>query len=66
LPDKTPPKPPGSDALAKLLSFGSVILGLALFGCWLDLKYHTLPLWTTIGIVLGVLVSFYEAWRVHQ
>ena len=66
MPEKFPSKPPGYDALVKLLNLGSVIFGLALVGIWLDQKFHTLPLCTAIGIALGVLFSFYEAWRVYK
>jgi hypothetical protein len=66
LPEKLPPNRPEYNALVKLLSLGSGILGLAISGYFLDQKFHTLPLWTAAGIFLGVLYSFYEAWRIHR
>jgi len=52
--------------LVKLFNLGSIILLLSLLGFWLDQKFHTLPLWTVIGIALGMAYSFYEAWLIHK
>jgi len=66
VPEKPPSNRPEYNALVKLLNLGSVIFVLALLGIWLDQKFHTLPFWTAAGILLGVLYSFYEAWRVYK
>lgn len=66
MPNKFPSNRPELNMLAKLFSLGSIIFGLALLGFWLDHKYRTVPLWTIIGIALGMLYSFYEAWLVHR
>lgn len=52
--------------LVKLFNLGSVIFVLALIGVWLDRKFQTLPIYTLIAIALGVLYSFYEAWRIYN
>jgi F0F1-type ATP synthase assembly protein I len=66
MPGKSPKNRPELALLVKLLNLGSIILVLGLLGIWLDLKLHTIPLYTIIGIVLGVLFSFYEAWRIYH
>ena len=66
MPNKFPSKEPEINMFVKLFNLGSIIFVLALLGFWLDQKFHTLPLWTIIGIALGMLYSFYEAWQIHQ
>jgi len=66
VPEKPPSNRPELNMLVKLFNLGSVILALALLGFWLDQKFHTLPLCTVIGIALGMLFSFYEAWQMHR
>jgi F0F1-type ATP synthase assembly protein I len=61
-----PEKRPELNMLVKLLNLGSIIFALALLGFWLDQKFHTLPLWMVIGIIAGMLYSFYEAWQIHR
>lgn len=66
VPKKFPSKQPEINMLVKLFNLGSIIFILALIGFWLDRKFHTLPLCLIIGIVLGMLYSFYEAWQIHH
>jgi len=66
MPDKPPSKHPELNILLKLLNLGSVILVLGLLGFWLDHTLTTLPLYTAIGILLGVCYSFYEAWQIYH
>lgn len=66
MPKKPLSKQPELDMLFKLLNLGSIIFVLALVGFWLDQKFHTLPLGTVVGIALGMLYSFYEAWQIYH
>jgi F0F1-type ATP synthase assembly protein I len=66
VPEKLPSNQPELNMLVKLLNMGSIILVLALLGFWLDRRFQTVPLWTVIGIALGMLYSFYEAWLIYH
>jgi hypothetical protein len=66
MPKKTPSNRPELNMLVKLFNLGSIIFVLALIGLWLDQKFHTVPLYTLLGIALGVLYSFYEAWQIYK
>ena len=66
MPKKFPSNQPELNMLVKLFNLGSIIFVLALLGFWLDQKFHLLPLLTLIGIALGMLYSFYEAWQIHH
>ncbi len=37
---------------------GSIVLGV-LGGRWLDGKFNSEPIWTIVGLVLGIVVAFY-------
>ena len=52
--------------LVKLFNLFSITFGLAIAGYFLDQKFHTLPLCMAIGIILGMLYSFYEAWKLYK
>ena len=66
MPGKFPSKRPEINALVKLFNLASIIFVLALLGIWLDQKFRTLPLYTLLGIALGIAYSFYEAWLIHK
>jgi len=66
MPDKRPQNRPELNLLIKLFNLGSIIFILALIGFWFDQKFHRLPLGTIIGIILGMLYSFYEAWQIYH
>jgi hypothetical protein len=66
LPEKLPSNRPDFSLLMKLFNLSSIIFALAIIGYCLDRKFHTLPAGTTIGAFLGVLYSFYAAWKVYR
>ena len=37
---------------------GSIVLGVV-GGRWLDSKLNTEPIWTIVGLILGIVVAFY-------
>ncbi len=37
---------------------GSIVLGV-LAGRWLDSKLNSEPIWTIVGLILGIVVAFY-------
>lgn len=37
---------------------GSIVLGV-LGGRWFDGKFNSEPLWTIVGLILGIVVAFY-------
>ena len=41
---------------------GSIVLGV-LGGRWLDGKFNSEPIWTIVGLVLGIVVAFYGVYR---
>jgi len=41
---------------------GSIILGVVA-GHWLDSKLSSEPIWTIVGLILGIVVAFYGVYR---
>ena len=41
---------------------GSIVLGV-IAGRWLDSKLNSEPIWTIVGLILGVIVAFYGVYR---
>ncbi|MCA9834864.1 MAG: AtpZ/AtpI family protein [Thermomicrobiales bacterium] len=54
-----------SIGVATTLGFG-IALSLALLvggGVWLDTRFDTAPLWTLVGLVLGMISAGYQLWE---
>lgn len=65
----TEPENSGQDyqsiGLVSTLGFG-IALSLALLvggGVWLDTKFDTAPLWTLVGLVLGLIAAGYQLYE---
>jgi len=41
---------------------GSIVLGVV-GGRWLDSKLNSEPIWTIVGLILGIVVAFYGVYR---
>ncbi len=41
---------------------GSIILGVV-GGRWLDSKLNSEPIWTIVGLILGIVVAFYGVYN---
>lgn len=54
-----------SISMAATMGFG-IAVSLAVLvggGVWLDIKLNSAPLWTIIGLVLGLVAAVYQLWE---
>ncbi len=52
-------------------SYVGIFFGVAVAIClgagwWLDARFHTKPIFTIVGVVLGVVTGFWELYRVSK
>lgn len=46
--------------------FVGLVLGAVFLGSWLDARYQTGSTFVLIGLVLALVVAFWQVWRVAQ